>query len=585
MNPYEFARAHLGEFKQHGSEIIPKYCPFCHGGDRHDKYTFALNVNKLTFNCKRGTCGRQGHFTELCREFGEQADREEQYEYRRPVKNYTRPKTKVDPAREKVEAYLRLRGFSKETWERRGVGESGGNIGFPYYENGELVLVKFRKPEKYNGQGQKAWRESGGKAVLWGMDLCDTTIGQIVVVEGEFDALALDECGVKNVVSVPSGAEDLTWIDNCWDWLQKFDSIVFWGDNDEPGRRMVDNCIKRLSDWKIYVVDSKYKDANVSLALDGKEKTADAVKNARLIPRAGLLDLGSVVPVDSKNVPRVPSGLVGLDHTIGGFLFGELSVWTGRSGHGKSTLLGQILLNAIDDGMSVCAYSGELRADRFQYWIDLQCAGPENIETYFDSLRGRDIPYIPRDIREKIHTWYGGRFWLYDNGIENAENAGILKLFEYAAKRYGVKVFLIDNLMTAKYGAKSDSDFYRAQSSFVGELVHFVKAYGVHVHLVSHPRKTQGKLEKESVSGSGDIVNRADNVFSVERSKETESSADTVITILKNRSDGVQDVEIGLNFDVKSKRFYGLNANKDFSYGWENSGDSMPDAEIVQEVF
>jgi len=39
-----------------------------------------------------------------------------------------------------------------------------------------------------------------------------------------------------------------------------------------------------------------------------------------------------------------------------------LSVWTGGSGDGKSTFLGQELLTAINHGFNVCAYSGELPA-------------------------------------------------------------------------------------------------------------------------------------------------------------------------------------------------------------------------------
>jgi len=77
--------------------------------------------------------------------------------------------------------------------------------------------MKFRQPEKYTGNGQKAWREKGGKAVFWGMDECDPK-KPLIICEGEFDALALDEAGLENVVSVPSGAEDLTCIASCWDW-------------------------------------------------------------------------------------------------------------------------------------------------------------------------------------------------------------------------------------------------------------------------------------------------------------------------------------------------------------------------------
>ena len=62
----------------------------------------------------------------------------------------------------------------------------------PYFENGELVLMKFRttKPAKH-------WREEGGKPIFSGVWTYATPSKPLVIVEGEMDALALDECGRK----------------------------------------------------------------------------------------------------------------------------------------------------------------------------------------------------------------------------------------------------------------------------------------------------------------------------------------------------------------------------------------------------
>ena len=585
MEPIDFARRYLGEFKQHGNEIIPTYCIFCHGGEHRDKFSFALNVEKHTYNCKRGSCGKQGHFSQLCKEFGESYT-DGNYEMRKPLKkSFKKPTSIVDPAKKKVEDYLQLRGFTKPTWERRGVGEVNGAIAFPYYMDGELVLMKFRKPEKYDGNGQKAWREDGGQSVLWGMDLC-TLDKPLVIVEGEFDALALDEAGVPNVVSVPNGAQDLTWIENCWEWLDKFGKVIIWGDNDDPGRQMVRNIIPKIGAWKCFVVDAPHKDANVSLAKEGKDKTAKYVRNAKGIPVNGLLDLADVVPIDLTNVERACSGIPEIAHSIGDFLMGEVSVWTGRSGQGKSTFLGQMMIEAVNEGKSVCAYSGELRADRFQYWINLQAAGRKNIEFFFDRVKDKKVGFLQKEISNRIKEWYRGKFWLYDNNInaENSEETGIIKLFTYAARKYDCKVFLIDNLMTSKFDSgKLDSDYYRAQSNFVGELIHFAQTHNVHVHLVAHPKKTnKAIIGKDDVSGTGDITNRADNAFSVERVKDPSLGCDTIIKILKNRSEGIENLEIGLSFDPDSKRFWQPSDPVGYlkKYGWEEIAER--EAEIVE---
>lgn len=90
----------------------------------------------------------------------------------------------------------------------------------------------------------------------------------------------------------------------------------------------------------------------------------------------------------------------------------------------------------------------------------------------------------------------------------------------------------------------------------------------MHVHLIAHPKKTVGELSKEDIAGSLDITNRADNAFSVNRDENTNV---TIVNILKNRSDGVQNKQIALNFDTRSKRFtpQGNDMSIYKKYGWE----------------
>lgn len=584
MQPIDFARKHFGEYRVKGAEIIPKYCPFCHGGQHHDKYSFALNMDKLTYNCKRGSCGKQGTFFQLCREYGEIAD--VGFEIKTPKRTYKKPETMTKDIAGKALKYLLSRGISEGSIKKYKVtSDERGNIVFPYYENDELVMLKFRKPEKYKGKGRKSWREEGGKPVLWGMDLCDIN-KPLVITEGEPDALACDTAGVENVVSVPSGNEDLTWIETCWDWLQNFSKIILFGDNDEAGQKMIKNIIVRLGEDRCYIAEHEYKDANELLYRKGAEAVRQAVANAKLPRVEGLLNLADVVPYDVSKVERVRSNIKWLDNAIGGFLMGELSVWTGKRGEGKSTFLGQLLIEAVEQGYNVCAYSGELRADRFQYWIHLQMAGKNHIKYYADPVRERNIAFVDKDTTTKLKAWYNGRFWLYDNSYtgDNAEAKGILKIFEYAVKRYGCRVFLVDNLMTSRFDIANDQNYYRAQSNFVGELVNFAKTYNVHVHLVAHPKKTKENLGNDEISGTGDITNRADNVFAIERDT-SDNNLDSILKILKNRSDGCMNEKIGMLFDSASKRFYLESdpATLYKEYGWNKSIEDFYEIEKPED--
>lgn len=57
--------------------MILTACPYCGGGKRHDRDTFSLNLRSGAFQCFRASCGKRGHFTELCRDFGFTLDKEQ----------------------------------------------------------------------------------------------------------------------------------------------------------------------------------------------------------------------------------------------------------------------------------------------------------------------------------------------------------------------------------------------------------------------------------------------------------------------------------------------------------------------------
>ena len=570
MIPTDFARRHFGEFKEKGDELIPVYCPFCEGGQKHDKYTFAMNTETGTYNCKRGSCNVTGSFRQLQEKYGYDT-RQDNFEFTRQQKAYTPPKTQLKTPGQKVEEYLSRRGISKETWEAWGVSEHEGNICFPYYEGGKPVLMKFRKPEKYTGQGQKAWRESGGKAVFWGMDKCDPEF-PLIITEGEFDTLAVSEAGLPNGVSVPSGAEDLSCVDNCWDWLQRFSRIIIWPDKDEPGQEMCRKLISKLGAWRCAVVQAGHKDANETLHKEGPEAVLVAIEQAKEVPIAGLIRLADVKAFDYDSVVRVPSSVRAINQVVGGYMGGLLSVWTGENSSGKSTFLGQELLECVQNGQAVCAYSGELPAPVFRYWIDLQAAGPGNLYAKFDAFRGEEVYYPAKEHTQAIRSWYRESFFLYDS-FGNVTDETLLKVFEYAAMRYDCKVFLIDNLMATALES-NEKDFHRKQADFVKQVKEFAIKFEVHVHLVAHPRKTQGRLTKQDVSGAAEITNWADNVFGVYRVKKGDEEAgrfDTVLDIFKNRFSGRQDEPVGLMFEPKSRRFYMPSQveRKNYRYGWE----------------
>lgn len=250
-------------------------------------------------------------------------------------------------------------------------------------------------------------------------------------------------------------------------------------------------------------------------------------------------------------------------------MMGQVSIWTGINSSGKSTLLGQILIEAINQNFGVCAYSGELPAPVFRSWIELQMAGPKYLDKSYDELRQDYTFHVPMDIQKKLRKWYKNKFFIHDT-FGTADAGDLIGVFEYAAENLGCKVFMIDNLMTTSFRGR---DYYRGQSQFIGRAVDFAHKFNVHVHIVAHPRKTRSMVTKMDISGSGDITNRADNVFCVTRFRPGEDKgefdgADTALHVLKNRFSGKQDIGVGLGFDERSRRFCMVGEGFGREYGW-----------------
>lgn len=588
MTEHDFAARFLGEHTVKGNEIIPKLCPFCQGGNHHDKNTFALNFENHTFNCKRGSCNRSGHFNQLCHEYGVQSSEAAPYA---PVvrRQYRKPQTAAKPTGSTSMAYLAKRGITPVTAAAFGVGEDdAGNLVFPYYRTPEdcedkvSTFNKFRKPQKLDKGERKMWREAGTEPILYGMHLCDPAKPLLYLFEGEFDCMCGRQATGENCVSVPSGCEDFTWLETCADFLHQFPIIAVMADNDEPGQKMLHALSMKL-DGEVRRPDfTKYrgaKDANEILARHGAEQLVAAMVSITPVPVQGLLNLGDVQHTDPDEGPRITTGIPALDRLTGGLKFGELHIWTGKRGEGKSTILTQIGLEAIEQGHSVCFYSGEIMADRFKYTVNLQAAGMDFVREREDRLTGRTIHYVPREQLDKIERWYNGRFWLYDNtAVEADEAETIFKIFELAYKRYDCRVFTVDNLMVVST-CRSDRDYYQMQADFTIKLSKLAKRLGVQIHLVVHPRK--GDIQgNDSIGGLSTITNIADNTFSMRRVPEDEQPAlgcDSTVTVMKNRLYGDMSA-VKLDFSQESRRFVEA-GHAERQYSWaKNEFVEIPDS-------
>lgn len=156
--------------------------------------------------------------------------------------------------------------------------------------------MKYRAPRTPQPKEKKEWQCSNTRPILFGMDLCSFS-QPLIITEGQIDTLSLYEAGIRNAVSVPSGCTNLDWIDHCWDWLEKFQTIILFGDSDEPGKKMVREVVRRLDEARCMMVEeypdkpdgTPCKDANEILFYYGPETLRETLDAARPVPVKGII--------------------------------------------------------------------------------------------------------------------------------------------------------------------------------------------------------------------------------------------------------------------------------------------------------
>lgn len=274
----------------------------------------------------------------------------------------------------------------------------------------------------------------------------------------------------------------------------------------------------------------------------------------------------------SENITYIKSGIYQIDKYIKGFALGELSVWSGGNGSGKSTILNQIAIESIKKGDNVLIFSGELKDSRLMKWINLQICGKNNLN-YNDKY---DF-YYPKD-KDATLKAVDNKLFVYDNELGNDINKIIFAIYD-AVKTKNVKMVILDNLMSmnlSNYG----QDKYEVQTKLITELSDIAKRLNIHIHFVCHPRKSTSFLRKYDISGTADLTNIADNVFIIHRvnkdfKKQTQDmfrwkedhelyQFDNIVEICKNREQGVQDMFVGQYFEKETKRF--LNYKDEYKY-------------------
>ena len=366
---YGFASFKRTETREIGDELQFRSCPVCGGGQHSDKYTFSINLKSGACRCLRSSCDYKGHFVVLCRDQGYHLDFGESRTYRQ----LPQPTERIIPRDEAVE-YLQSRCISKEITQRYEVTAHKyypTTLVFPFYDEcGVLRFIKYRDTAfTKDSKGSKEWPEKDTMPILFGIKQCKD-FSRLIITEGQIDALSVAESGIDNAVSVPMGANGFQWVANCREWVEQFGEIIVFGDNEHGKITLVDGIKNNFPKKLIKVVRAVdylgEKDANDILRSFGADAVRKCVENAEIPQNKRIVRLADIQPVDLYSLEKIQTGIPTLDRYIGGLVFGQLIILTGKRGEGKSTFMSQLICSCLQD-TNVFAYSGELANITFKH--------------------------------------------------------------------------------------------------------------------------------------------------------------------------------------------------------------------------
>lgn len=605
-----FLMAELLELDDFDEKDLKACCPY-HGEDTPSFIYNKKNYTMHCFGCNKTVdlidvlMEKGNTFLEATKYLFEKAGVEYSFGEKdvRTRHNYRYPHEEPLNDKSKVIDYFGKRGISKNVLDYLDVREDkSGNGVFNFYDtNDVLTMVKYRPAktvEKHSGN-PKTWcqKDADTTALLFNMNRVNTS-KPLLISEGEVDTMSAIEAGYTNTVSVPLGAGNLHWIEENWDWLNNFDSIIIWSDNDEAGIKMRKECIYRLGTWRTkYIATPEYfekengkrvplKDINDCLQVGGKEFVMNLISEAKDVPVKSVVDYSEIEELDISQMDGVKTGIKPLDNELVKLFYGTLTILSGRPGSGKTSLIDQTIAETIDSGDPAFLYSKELPERLSANWFNTIIAGRRNMVEK-QSPNGKKYYVVPYSTQKKMQSYYNKKLFIYKDDESNDFEA-VLKSAEECVRKFGCKLIVLDNLMMLDLKC-NESDKNTAQTNLINLLIKFAVKFNVSVVLIAHPRKTQDSnsdIEMYDIAGSSNIINLAMRSIGLRRvsKKEKEDDKckwknyDVVLTVMKDRMFGKTDVQLGLWYDLISRRFYTDYSEYDKQFAWDDNvyTDKLP---------
>ncbi|MEJ7933510.1 toprim domain-containing protein [Sphingobium sp. AN558] len=471
--------------------------------------------------------------------------------------------TRVAPAlHERHKEWLAARGIQSDTAEAAGLTtkqDSRGNwLVFPYRLDGRLVNRKYRLTSEKQHQ-----MDTGGTLCLWNAECLRSPHvakgGSVIITEGEFDALIAMECGFHSVVSVPNGAPSERIDDPVnsnryrFLWESKSDlegvkEFILATDSDGPGQVLAHDLASILGPERCRFLEypEGSKDLNEVFLTHGWQAVVKMIEAAKPFPVQGLHDF-----FDFPDQPPVKGMETGIDALSGKLeiVLGTLTVFTGYSNMGKSTVLNTMIAHCAAHDVPVCIASFETQTRPILLdGITKALIGCPPSEFYNHPQRRDAYAHVNKMVKVISNSLDEDLEFSIDSFLDTARIAVI---------RDGCKVVILDPWNEIEHKRGRDETVTEYIGRALRRIKAFIRQYNVSFWIVAHPTKpikgTNALPSLYDISDSAHWANKADYGLVYHRPDREVNQADLAVVKVRMGLPGeVSSAQV--QFDYRTSR-------------------------------
>ena len=448
---------------------------------------------------------------------------------------------------------LSKRKISQKVCQKYRIHKDGDLLRFYYFdESGKPAGCKVKTKDK------EFRYEGSTPGTLFGQNLFPSHGKRVVVTEGELDAASCAEAMPGwAMVSLPSGAASAKKsIQRNLEWLQGYEELVLFFDNDEAGRQATAEAASVLPPGKCKIANltGDYKDASDALSAGDPEAVRRAIWDAKPYRPDGIVDGKTLLELVT--TPTPPSDheypFQGLQSKLHGIRYGELVTITAGSGIGKSSFTRDLATHLLRNGERV-GYLALEESNRRTALGLMSAAVGKSLH-----LGEHDRQTLTKAYEDTLAGW---DLYLFD-GFGSFDPDIIYNRIEYLAAGLDTKVIFLDHLSILLSGL--DGDERRMIDTTMTRLRSLVERTGIAMFLVSHLRRTSSDQNHEEgarvtlgqLRGSAAIAQLSDGVIALERDQQSGGKhSDTTVRVLKNRYSGEVGVACNLTYDLSTCKF------------------------------